>query len=76
MSIIQVQTSWSTSLTHADTNRWTKPEIHGTIPICSFPVSFVIHHWIFFFGGQKITENYITNDLYYYDTGKFFVMPF
>ncbi len=26
-------------------------------------------YWIFFFGGQKIDENYITNRLYCFDTG-------
>lgn len=51
-----------------ESNQWSKPWCNGTIPVCSFPVSFTIHHFIFFFGGQKIDENYITNDLYYYDT--------
>eukprot|EP01119_Soliformovum_irregulare_P001044 TRINITY_DN10789_c0_g1_i1.p1 TRINITY_DN10789_c0_g1~~TRINITY_DN10789_c0_g1_i1.p1 ORF type:complete len:464 (+),score=54.88 TRINITY_DN10789_c0_g1_i1:65-1456(+) len=55
---------------HFDTKRmlWTKIRTSGEIPICSFPISFTVHHWIFFFGGQKITEHYITNKMYYYDT--------
>jgi len=47
---------------------WCKPPTVGSIPVCSFPISFVIKYWIFFFGGQKLTEHNITNDLYCFDT--------
>jgi len=47
---------------------WFKPTTTNSIPICSFPVSFVIKYWIFFFGGQKLMEHNITNELYCFDT--------
>ena len=51
-----------------ETNEWTCPAVHGNIPICSFPLTFVIDQWIFFFGGQKIDEEFITNRLFVFDT--------
>lgn len=53
---------------NTETNEWKRPDLKGDIPICSFPITFILKYWIFFFGGQKIDENYITNKLFCFDT--------
>lgn len=38
------------------------------ISVCSFPISFEIENFIFFYGGQSIENEQLTNSLYYFDT--------
>jgi N-acetylneuraminic acid mutarotase len=49
-------------------NRWTAIPVGNKINICSFPLVFAMKHWIFFFGGMKMEENAITNNMYCFDT--------
>jgi len=51
-----------------ETDVWSQVVPRGEIPICSFPLAFTIENWIFFFGGQKISESYISDELHCFDT--------
>jgi len=50
------------------TNRWSKPKINGSAPVCTFTVAFGVGTFMFVFGGQSVYDNSLTNDLYVLDT--------
>jgi len=45
---------------------WTM--LNAKMSVCSFPISFTIEHFIFFFGGQSANSEQLTNGLFYFDT--------
>jgi len=50
------------------TNEWTKPKITGHAPVCTFTVTFAAGVFLFVFGGQSLSDNNLTNELYCLDT--------
>lgn len=50
------------------TNEWTQPQITGSAPVCTFTVTFAAGVFLFVFGGQSLTDNNLTNELYCLDT--------
>jgi len=51
-----------------ETCEWILLETKGTIPVCSFPLSFVLDNWICFFGGQSLDEDCVTDQIHCFDT--------
>jgi N-acetylneuraminic acid mutarotase len=49
-------------------NEWTKPNIKGQAPVCTFTVTFSAGVFLFVFGGQSLHDNNLTNELYCLDT--------
>lgn len=50
------------------TYEWTKPNIKGSAPVCTFTVTFSAGVFMFVFGGQSLHDNNLTNELYCLDT--------
>ncbi|EGG13994.1 Kelch repeat-containing protein [Cavenderia fasciculata] len=49
-------------------NTWTKVNVKGNAPVCTFTIVFNAGPFMFVFGGQSLSDDSLTNDLYLLDT--------
>ncbi|KAF2078325.1 hypothetical protein CYY_000417 [Polysphondylium violaceum] len=49
-------------------NTWLKADVKGELPVSTFAICFPMGPFLFVFGGQAMTNDCLTNDLYMLDT--------